>query len=118
MATLPIRDNPVPVTSLKNILFATDFSEASMHAFPYVCSVARKFGAAVFACHIITSSSLVAAASQAAPYLYEAEYNTATEELGHMVGSKELQGVKTQAIVSSGMLGDVLADEINQNKID
>jgi nucleotide-binding universal stress UspA family protein len=69
------------VASLKNILFATDFSAPSMKAFPYVTALAKKFGASVFACHVITPTSLVAAAPQAASYVYEAEHNAATKEL-------------------------------------
>src|SRR5438309_6345392 len=81
MATVHASIVPSPVASLKNILFATDFSEASMKAFPYAASLARKFGASVFACHIITPTSLATAAPQSAPYFYEAEYEAATKEL-------------------------------------
>jgi nucleotide-binding universal stress UspA family protein len=106
------------VTSLKNILFATDFSAPSMKAFPYVTALAKKFGASVFACHVITPTSLVAASPQAASYVYEAEYNVATKELENILGSPELKGLNAQALLSSGILEDVLLDEINQNKID
>jgi hypothetical protein len=42
-------------TGLKNILFATDFSAPSMKAFPYVIALAKKFGASVFASHVISN---------------------------------------------------------------
>ncbi|HWS18079.1 MAG TPA: universal stress protein, partial [Candidatus Elarobacter sp.] len=106
------------VASLKNILFATDFSQASMNAFPFVASLAKKFGSSVFACHIITPTSLVSAAPEAAPYLYEAEYNAAAKELDNILRSSQLDGIKTKALLSSGILGDALIDEINQNSID
>lgn len=118
MATVPSSVVSNPGARLKNILFATDFSEASMKAFPFVASLAQKFGASVFACHIITPTSLVSAAPQAAPYLYEAEYNAATKELDNILRSSQLDGIKTKALLSSGILGDALLDEINQNNID
>jgi nucleotide-binding universal stress UspA family protein len=118
MATLTARVSPNTVTGLKNILFATDFSEPSMKAFPYVAALAKKFGASVFACHVITPTSLMAAAPQAAPFLYEAEHNAATKELEGIIGSPRLQGLKTKALLSSGILGDALLDEIKQNNID
>ena len=118
MATLSVHAAANPVASLKNILFATDFSEASMKAFPYVELLAKKFGASVFACHIITPASLVSVAPQAAPYLYEAEYNAATKELDNIVSSPQLGGIKAKAVLSSGILGDALLDEINNNHID
>ena len=118
MATLAARAIPAPVVGLKNILFATDFSEPSMKAFPYVAALAKKFGASVFACHVITPTSLVTAAPQAAPMLYEAEYNAASKEIENIVGSPQLNGLKTKALVSSGMLGDALLDAIKNNNVD
>lgn len=118
MATLAARAFPAPVVGLKNILFATDFSEPSMKAFPYVAELSRHFGASVFACHIITPTSLVTAAPQAAPMLYEAEYNAASKELENIVRSPQLNGLKTKALLSSGILGDALLDEITQNNVD
>jgi nucleotide-binding universal stress UspA family protein len=118
MATVRSSLVPNPVASLKNILFATDFSEASMKAFPYAASLAKQFGASIFACHIITPTSLVTAAPQSAPYFYEAEYEAATKELDNILHLPQLEGIKTKALVSSGILGDALLDEINKNNID
>ena len=118
MATAHASIVPTPVASLKNILFATDFSEASMKAFPYAASLAKKFGASVFACHIITPTSLATAAPQSAPYFYEAEYEAATKELDNILHSPQLEGIKTKALLSSGILGDALQEEISQNHID
>jgi nucleotide-binding universal stress UspA family protein len=118
MATLPVHAIAEPVAGLKNILFATDFSEPSMKAFPYAAELGKKFGAAVFACHIVTPTSLVAAAPQAAPYLYEAERDLAEKELAKITSSPLLQGLKTNVLLSSGILGDCLMDEIHANNID
>jgi nucleotide-binding universal stress UspA family protein len=118
MATVSERIVSQPVAGVKNILFATDFSEPSMKAFPYVATLAKKFGASVFACHAITPSSLVTAAPQAAPYLYEAEYDAADKELANIVGSSDLQGIPSKAILTAGMLGDVVMDQIKENHID
>jgi nucleotide-binding universal stress UspA family protein len=118
MATVRAPIVPSPLASLKNILFATDFSEASMKAFPYAASLATKFSASVFACHIITPTSLATAAPQSAPYFYEAEYESAAKELDNILHSPQLEGINTKALLSSGILGDALQDEINQNHID
>lgn len=118
MATISESIVADPVASIKNILFATDFSEPSMKAFPYVAALAKKFGASVFACHAITPSSLVTAAPQAAPYLYEAEHNAAEKELANIVSSTDLQSVRTKALLDAGMLGDVVLEQIKENNID
>lgn len=44
-----MRDN----ISLQKILFATDFSEASMHAMPYATAIARKFNSKLFLLHVV-----------------------------------------------------------------
>ncbi|HEY2170222.1 MAG TPA: universal stress protein [Candidatus Angelobacter sp.] len=118
MATLAVHTVPKPVADLKNILFATDFSEASMKAFPYAATLAKKFGAQVFACHIITPTALVAAAPQAAPYLYEAERDAAEKGLEDVLRSPLLEGVNTKSVLSSGLLQDCVVDEIQNNNID
>jgi nucleotide-binding universal stress UspA family protein len=67
MSTLAVK--PIPTTKLRNILLATDFSEASMHALPYVAGIAGKLGSAVYLCHIVEPNSLVFSAPEAAPRL-------------------------------------------------
>lgn len=119
MATIsPARVASNPVPSIRNILFATDFSGPSMKAFPYVSALARKFEASVFSCHAITPSSLVTTAPEAASFLYEAEYDLADKELEKLAGSSELQGLQTKTLLRTGMLGDVILDEIKQNSLD
>jgi nucleotide-binding universal stress UspA family protein len=44
--------------SMKNVLFATDFSRHSNDALPYVVSIARKYGSKVFAVHVHSTSPL------------------------------------------------------------
>ena len=118
MATVQASNLLNPVASVKNILFATDFSEASMKAFPYAASLAQKFGASIFACHVITPTSLATATPQSAPYFYEAEFETAITELDNILHSPQLEGIKTKALLPSGILDDVLLEEIKQNHID
>jgi nucleotide-binding universal stress UspA family protein len=65
-----------------------------------------------------TSTALANAAPQSAPYFYEAEYEAATKELDNILHSPKLEGIKTKVLLSSGILGDALLDEINRNHID
>jgi nucleotide-binding universal stress UspA family protein len=52
------------------------------------------------------------------PSLYEAEYDAATKELDNILASPQLAGLKTKPLLSSGILGDALIDEISQNNVD
>lgn len=38
---------------IRKILFATDFSEGSSHAFPYALDIAKQYGAKLFLVHVI-----------------------------------------------------------------
>ena len=43
--------------SLKNILFATDFSEASQAALPYAAAIARRYDSQLHIAHIMSPAS-------------------------------------------------------------
>ncbi|HET7872247.1 MAG TPA: universal stress protein, partial [Terriglobales bacterium] len=55
---------------LKNVLFATDFSLASLEALPYAGAIVRAFGGKLHLCHIEAAAPL--SAGLADPHLYEA----------------------------------------------
>ena len=116
MATASSRAQ-VSTEIFENILFATDFSQYSRQALPYVGSLARNFGSKVFVCHVVTASQLVIGAPEAAPYLYEAEWRNSEEQLTAMTHLPELQGLKTQVVLSSGLLEDEITQSINRNHI-
>jgi nucleotide-binding universal stress UspA family protein len=116
MSALAVR--PMPTTKLRNILFATDFSEASMHALPYVAGIARKLGSSVFLCHIVEPNSLVASAPEAAPALYEGMQEQAVTQLTALTHSPELEGVEAKIVVGVGAIADALPNAVAENKID
>src|SRR5579864_378812 len=108
----------IPAVHFRNILFATDFSEYSQQALPYVTSLAGKFGSNVYLYHVVTPSQLLIGAPEAAPYLYGVLDKTSKEELTGMVHLPELKGLKTKAILANGMLEDELLKASNENQID
>ena len=108
----------IPAVHFRNILFATDFSEYSQQALPYVTSLAGKFGSNVYLYHVVTPSQLLIGAPEAAPYLYGVLDKTSREELTGMVHLPELKGLKTKAILANGMLEDELLKASNENQID
>ena len=115
MATATV---PVTAVHLRNILFATDFSEYARQALPYVTSLGHKFGSTVYLCHVVTPSQLMIGAPEAAPYLYEALHKRSGEELTEMARLPELKELKTKAILASGTFEDELIKAVNENQID
>src|SRR5579864_1103752 len=45
--------------SIKNVLYATDFSERSEAAFPYATAISRHFGSTLHVAHVISDTSLL-----------------------------------------------------------
>lgn len=108
----------IPAARFKNILLATDFSECSRQALPYVAGLARNFDSKVHLFHVVTPSQLAIGAPEAAPYLYEALRKNSAEELTDMARSPELKGLNTRTVLGSGMLEDELIKAVNENEID
>jgi nucleotide-binding universal stress UspA family protein len=102
----------------KNVLFTTDFSEASTNALPYAAALAREFGGRVFVCYIVTPAALAIGAPEAAPYLYQAEMETAKKELAELVRSPWLDSVDPKPVMLSGIFGDELKNAIKANDVD
>ena len=112
---------PVPVEStlqLRNILYATDFSGYARQALPYAEALARKFGACIHLCHVVTPSALAVSAPEVAPYLYTAEHESSAIELQDMAAVLQKKGRQVQVQMPSGPLSDVLPAVIRENAID
>jgi len=104
--------------AIKNILFTTDFSRCAGEALPYAESLAERFGAHLHLCHVITPSALISGAPEAAPYLYEAEYESSERDLKTLCNIEKKKGLKSSVIVDSGPLKGVIADLVEKNHID
>lgn len=107
-----------PATMLKNILFATDFSDGSMRALPYVTGIARKVGSSIYLAHIVAPNALVTSAPEVAPGLYAKLYDHAAAELSALALSPQLAGADVKTVVGSGPIEDEICSIIRENKID
>ena len=45
--------------SLKNVLFATDFSATSESAFPYATAICRRFGSTLHLAHVLSDTNVL-----------------------------------------------------------
>lgn len=108
----------IPQTSakLKDLLFATDFSEGSLRALPYVGGIAKAFGATLHLCHIVAPTPLAVGA--AAPDLYQAAGKEATQQLSSLFHAPVLDGLERNLILAEGDIEDELLKAIGENHID
>ena len=83
---------------LKNILFPTDFSSAANAALPYAAEIARRYGAKLYAVHVLPSDAYA--------------MTPPGELLSHM------EGVEAEVLVRSGDIWTAIENVIETFKID
>ena len=113
--------NPIATTiSIKNLLFATDFSEASAAAFPYAVAICHHYGATLHATHVVTENAFVMSSGWADPSLigaaYESTRNLAQAKMHELATC--MAGVPHRTWVCTGEFWDALAEVVAVNRID
>jgi nucleotide-binding universal stress UspA family protein len=103
--------------ALKNILFATDFSQCSNAALPYALSVARRYGATLHAAYVMpTDADLLFMSPENWTAVAEEEdkrIQGCIEQLEH-----QLQGLPHDVLTPRGKVSDALVQIIEAREID
>lgn len=105
--------------AIKNILFATDFSEVSEAGLPYVTALSLRYGSKVHVVHVLPESTLVRP-SPVDPALlgsiYEQAHSDAQEKIQQL--SNRLRGFPHETYIRHGKVSDVLSQIIQELEID
>jgi nucleotide-binding universal stress UspA family protein len=104
--------------SLKNILFTTDFSEASEAALPYVRGLAKWFGAKVVVAHSAAPVTPLALPMEPIPMDLDFEWAQAQKKLHQFIQSDPVPGARCEAALCRGDLWNTIPDLISQYQID
>jgi nucleotide-binding universal stress UspA family protein len=102
--------------SLKNILYATDFSPAAEAALPYVKGLARQYGATVHAVHVRFPATYPIVGPEAMPQIMEAALEQAKIETEQL--HETLIDVPHDVSVSEGELWPTITETVRQQNID
>jgi nucleotide-binding universal stress UspA family protein len=102
--------------TLKNILFATDFSQAADAAAPIAIEIAQRYGAKVYGAHVNRFDDYTAAAPNAWAAMAEAAERENKEDAGRL--NEQLQGINHEVVIAEGQTWDVLSDLTEQKEID
>jgi len=109
-----------PFVSIRNLLFATDFSANSEAAFPYAAAICRRFGATLHAAHVLSEASLLMMTGGvdyvSMGTIYEDAINEAKERLEHLCGCVE--GLAHRSYVRQGQVWKTLESIVQENEID
>jgi nucleotide-binding universal stress UspA family protein len=93
---------------LKNILLATDLSEASLHAARYAVSLAAQNGGKLYVAHVISLDALVLAHPEALDRILKEENDYAECALDELLAPARRQGLPCEALVGVGDITNVL----------
>jgi nucleotide-binding universal stress UspA family protein len=111
--------NPVQARTritLKNILFATDFSPAADLAAPIAVQLAQRYGAKVYGVHVNRFDDYTAAASNAWAAMAETAERETKEQARRL--NKQLEGVEHETVIGEGNIREVMFDVIEKKEID
>jgi nucleotide-binding universal stress UspA family protein len=126
MAVLDHKQNP-PETekrssaiSVKNVLFATDFSATSESALPYATAISRRFGSMLHVVHVLSDASLLLMTGGvdyvSVGTLYEDAHSDAQEKIQRI--TTRLEGIPYRTYVRHGQVWTNLASIVKENAID
>ena len=102
--------------SLKNILYATDFSPAAEAALPYVKGLSKQFEAKVHAVHVRLPATYPIVGPEMMPQVIEAAEEQAKVEAQEL--HEMFEGVPHDVTVSDGEVWPTLSDVVRQQNID
>ena len=106
--------------SVKNVLFATDFSATSEVALPYATAICRHFGSALHIAHVLSDASILMMTGGvdyvSMSTIYEDAHTEAREKLDQISG--RLQGVPHHNYVRHGQVWENLAGIVQDEEID
>jgi nucleotide-binding universal stress UspA family protein len=102
--------------SLKNILFATDFSPASEAALQFAEAVVRRFQSKVYAVHVIEPDESTYVPGGAGQVPFRMVENWAKEKLEHL--DQRLKEFPHEMILRHGEIGNVLAEQVKKHQAD
>jgi len=114
MQTLPI---PTRIT-LRNILFATDFSDASRAAWPYARELARCYDGTIFLTHVVPYEPYLSVPFEPIPIDADFFWKREKQNMAEFVGTIEFNNVSHLEILQRGELWETISRVINQRQID
>ena len=104
--------------SLKSVLAATDFSDASRQPLANGLAVARHYGAKFYLAHVVSGFGYTLAGPDALEAASEAARRDLLQLEQELVQSGSLEGIEHESIVSKGTVWEELQSIISQKRID
>lgn len=114
-----LEQKPAIAVEIKNVLFATDFSDASEAALPYVAALSLRYGSTIHLAHILPDVTLLrpgAPDPAVIGSIYEDAHSGAQEKMQRL--ADRLKGFPHATYVRHGETCEVLSEIIDEHNID
>jgi nucleotide-binding universal stress UspA family protein len=110
--------NTIQRIRFKNILYSTDFSQASQAALPYALAVAEHYGAKIYVVHAISPELYAYLPPESVNVVVDAAEASANESMRKLTGSGVFADIPHSAIVKDGEIWDVMNALVSEHNID
>ncbi len=104
--------------ALNNILFATDFSDASRNALPFATALAHRYHSTVFLANVLEEIPVPSVPMDYMPEETETDRARAQERMLELLKSELFHDLKTEVVIEPGFIWPVLAKTVQDRKID
>lgn len=114
-----LEQKPATAVELKNILFATDFSDASEAALPYVAALSLRYGSTIHLAHVLPDVTFLrpgAPDPMVLGSIYEEAHSAAQEKMQTL--ADRLKGFPHHTYLRHGETVSVLAETVAEQQID
>lgn len=107
-----------PQIALKNILFATDFEVSASRALPFAVALAKRYGAKLYAVHVIPPEAYALASSQSVDQVLAEAADFAGYSLNQIISPLRKYGLPCDVLLGEGNVPDVIADLMKHHAAD
>jgi nucleotide-binding universal stress UspA family protein len=116
----PVARKQPSAISLKNILYATDFSATSESAFPYATAISRRFGSTLHLAHVLSDTNLLLMTGGvdyvSVGTIYEDAHTLAQEKIQQL--TTRLGKIPCRTFVRHGQVWKNLSCIVEENRVD
>ncbi len=104
--------------TFKNIILATDFSEASQKALTYAGAIAHANEAQLYVVHVLPAEPWIPVPLDPVPLSMDPGRQQAEASLRQLAAEPQLRDVQHTEVIKRGLLWDVLAEIIEEKRVD
>ncbi len=113
-----VEQRRIPRVAYKNILLATDFSDASQRALPYAAALARRYSANIALVHALGKEPRIPVPLEPVPYELDLPLIEAELAMGKVADRLDEEHVEYHALVEHGGVWEVLSSVIESEHDD